>query len=270
VVANLSATFSNNGSITGNANPADLAAPERAPGVTTYSGPYPVTFPLVRAHGITTSAMLEGRDPAPAKLDQLSLTAGSWIRPGGVVVERSFADALGARVGDALTLNGRSYQVTGIAVDAAVPPYPHVCGVGCDLTYRTSISHEQISQYEPGLIWLSRSDAMSLATPDVGISYLLNLKLADPAQAPAFAASYTHTPPSGPALVVNSWQNISATPSGPARCPVTCTPTWPARWPPRPTPARTASERSTWARICRSCSSWPCCLSSSAHCWHRC
>ncbi len=209
MVANLSATFSNNGSITGNANPADLAAPERAPGVTTYSGPYPVTFPLVRAHGITTSAMLEGRDPAPAKLDQLSLTAGSWIRPGGVVVERSFADALGVRVGDALTLNGRSYRVTGVAVDAAVPPYPHVCGVGCDLIYRTSISHEQISQYQPGLIWLSRSDAMSLATPDVGISYLLNLKLADPAQAPAFAASYTHTPPSGPALVVNSWQNIS-------------------------------------------------------------
>ncbi len=209
VVANLSATFSNNGSITGNANPADLAAPERAPGVTTYSGPYPVTFALVQAHGITTSAMLEGRDPAPAKLDQPSLTAGSWIRPGGVVVERSFADALGVRVGDALTLNGRSYRVTGVAVDAAVPPYPHVCGVGCDLIYRTSISHEQISQYQPGLIWLSRSDAMSLATPDVGISYLLNLKLANPAQAPAFAASYTHTPPSGPALVVNSWQNIS-------------------------------------------------------------
>src|SRR6266705_613860 len=66
-----------------------------------------------------------------------------------------------------------------------------------------------LSQYQPGLIWLSRSDAMSLATPDVGISYLLNLKLANPAQAPAFAASYTHTPPSGPALVVNSWQNIS-------------------------------------------------------------
>src|SRR5437763_5137934 len=50
---------------------------------------------------------------------------------------------------------------------------------------------------------------MSLATPDVGLSYLLNLKLADPAQAPAFAASYSHTPPSGPTQMVRSWQDIS-------------------------------------------------------------
>ena len=72
-----------------------------------------------------------------------------------------------------------------------------------------AISNEQISLYQPGLIWLSRADAVKLATPDVGVSYLMNLKLDDPAQAPAFAAIHTHTPPSGPTLVVSSWQNIS-------------------------------------------------------------
>jgi putative ABC transport system permease protein len=210
-VANLSPAVSNNGSISASANPADLAAVERAPGVVGHSGPYPMTFALLNVHGITTSAMLEGRDAESAQLAQPALTAGSWIRDGGAVIERSFADALGVRVGDSLTLNGRSVHVVGIAVDAATPPYPHVCAGGwCDLIYRASLAQEQISQYQPGLIWLSRSATMSLATPEVGLSYLLNLKLADPAQAPAFAASYSHTPPSGPTQVVKSWQDISA------------------------------------------------------------
>jgi putative ABC transport system permease protein len=209
-VANLSPSVSNSGSISADANPADLAAVERAPGVVGHSGPYRMTFALLNARGITTSAMLEGRDAASAQIAQPALTGGSWIRDGGVVIERSFADALGVRVSDVLTLNGRPFQVVGIAVDAATPPYPHVCAGGwCDLIYRASIAQEQISQYQPGLIWLSRSAAMSLATPDVGLSYLVNLKLADPAQAPAFAASYSHTPPSDPILVVKSWQDIS-------------------------------------------------------------
>jgi putative ABC transport system permease protein len=154
--------------------------------------------------------MLEGRDPTPATLAQPALTAGSWVRAGAVVIERSFADALGVHVGDAFTLNGRPSRVAGIAVDAAMPPYPHLCAGGwCDLIYRPSISQEQISLYQPGLIWLPRADAVSLATPDVGLSYVLNLTLANPAQAPAFAASHTHTPPPGATLVVKSWQQIS-------------------------------------------------------------
>jgi ABC-type lipoprotein release transport system permease subunit len=209
VVADLSPTFSSNGSITANANPADLAGLQRAPGVVASSGSYPVTFALVKAHGISTSAMLEGRDLPPAPLDQPALTAGSWIRSGGVVIERSFADALGMHVGDPLTLDGHSYKVVGIAVDAAMPPYPHVCPLGCTVIYRPAIADEQIAQYQPGLIWLARPDTVKLATPDVGLSYLLNLRLTDPAQAPAFAATYTYTPPSGSTLVAASWQNIS-------------------------------------------------------------
>ena len=208
-VANLSPNISTTGSITANADSAQLAALQRAPGVVATSGPYPVTFALLKTHGLTTSTVIEGRDPTPALLDQPLLTAGGWIRPGGMVVERSFADALGVGVGDSVTLNGRRFRVAGIAVDAAIPPYPHVCGIGCDVLYRNAISNEQISFYQPGLIWLSRSDALSLATPDVGVSYLLNLKLSDPAQAPAFAANNTHTPESGSDLVVSSWQHIS-------------------------------------------------------------
>ena len=128
------------------------------------------------------------------------------------MVERSFADALGVGVGAPVILDGRRFQVAGIAVDAAIPPYPHVCGIGCAVLYRDSLSQEQISFYQPGLIWATRSDTLSLAGPAVGVSYLLNLKLSDPAQAPAFAAAHahTHTPPSGSAVVVSSWQHIAA------------------------------------------------------------
>ena len=34
-----------------------------------------------------------------------------WVRPGGVVIERTFAEALGVSVGDRLTLNGQSFTV---------------------------------------------------------------------------------------------------------------------------------------------------------------
>ena len=52
------------------------------------------------------------------------------MRPGGVVLERTFADALGVGVGDRVTLNGRPFTVAGIAVTAANPPYPNLCYIG--------------------------------------------------------------------------------------------------------------------------------------------
>ena len=49
------------------------------------------------------------------------------MRPGGVVLERTFADALGVGAGDRVTLNDRPFRVAGIAVTAASLPYPNVC-----------------------------------------------------------------------------------------------------------------------------------------------
>ncbi len=209
-VANLSPNLSPTGTITANADPAQLAALQRAPGVAATSGPYPVTFALLKTRGLATTTMIEGRDPTPGSLDDPVLTAGTWIGSGGAVIERSFADALGVGVGDSFTLNGRRFRVAGIAVDAAIPPYPHVCGIGCDVLYRNSIAQKRISFYQPGLIWMTRSDTLSLAAPDVGVSYLLNLKLSDPSQAPAFSARYTRTPEAGSELMVSPWQHISA------------------------------------------------------------
>jgi hypothetical protein len=103
---------------------ASLQALARDPGVTGHTGPYPVAWATLRAHGLTAGAMAEGRGTAPAPIDQPKLTQGSWVRGRGVVVERSFADALGLRAGDRITLNGRPFQVAGIAVTAASVPCP--------------------------------------------------------------------------------------------------------------------------------------------------
>src|SRR5437870_65328 len=52
----------------------------RTPGVTASSGPFPLAGALVRANGLVAGAEAEGRDEAPAPVDQPKLTAGSWVR----------------------------------------------------------------------------------------------------------------------------------------------------------------------------------------------
>jgi putative ABC transport system permease protein len=144
---------------------------------------------VVRANGLVAGAEAEGRDVAPARVDQPALTAGSWVRPGGVVLERTFAAGLGVGAGDRITLNGRPFSVAGIAVTAANPPYPNLCyyaGGGCPAG-----SDGPSSAANPGLLWLTKPDALSLATPtNPVISYVLDLRLRDPAAAQAFADRY--------------------------------------------------------------------------------
>ena len=45
--------------------------------------------PPAEQHGDAVTVQAEGRDTAPASVDQPELTQGSWVREGGVVVERS-------------------------------------------------------------------------------------------------------------------------------------------------------------------------------------
>src|SRR5450432_2070753 len=79
--------------------PAQATALVHDPGVTGHAGPYPLVGAVLRARGLTAGAEVEGRDEAPASVDQPKVTAGSWVRPGGVVIERTFAAALGVGVG---------------------------------------------------------------------------------------------------------------------------------------------------------------------------
>ena len=180
---------------------AQLAALDGAPGVAASSGPYPVASAALRAHGHTVPVQAEGRGETAAVVDQPALTQGSWVRPGGVVLERTFAEALGVRVGTSVTLNGRSFRVVGIAVTTATPEYPQVC------YYLTCNSYGQASESAMGLVWVSRSAAAGLATRAMPLSYLLNLRLDDPASATAFVSAHGSANPSAPQLL--SWQQVS-------------------------------------------------------------
>jgi putative ABC transport system permease protein len=183
------------------------AALVHAPGVTGRGGPYPLASGTLRIHGVTANVEAEGRDQAPARVDQPELTAGTWVRPGGVVLERTFAEALGAGVGDRLTLNGRPFMVAGIAVTAANPPYPNLCYVGGGGCYGSGTSTSI------GLAWLTRPDAVKLGTAIPVSTYVLDLKLNDPAKAQAFADRYSAGSPGvhpfGP-MFLASWQGIAA------------------------------------------------------------
>ncbi len=87
-------------SIGGSAQPSDLAPLEHAPGVVAYSGPFPMTWALLQSGHTSATAEVEGRSSAPSAVDRPKLIQGTWVRPGGVVVEATFAQVLGLHVGD--------------------------------------------------------------------------------------------------------------------------------------------------------------------------
>ena len=177
---------------------AAVASLTRAPGVIAHSGPYPTAYSAVRFRGHTVDVVAQGRDQAPAPVDQPKITQGGWIRPGAVVIERGFADALGVHVGDNVRIGGRSFRVAGIAVTAAIPPYPSsLCHIACP--FPTAVGSSGVPNM--GLVWLTRSAVAGLARSGAPLAYLLNLKLADPAQAPAFVAQHPET---------FTWQSIQS------------------------------------------------------------
>ena len=183
------------------ADAAKLVPLEHASGVVASSGPFPVTWTLLQQGHTTGGAEVEGRGRGPSSVDRPKLTQGTWVRPGGVVVEAAFAEALGLHVGDWLRLGGVSLRVVGTAVTAAIPDYPNVCfGSGCFLA-------GNVSNYNPGLVWATDADAKQIAGTAGPVAYFLNLKLKNPGEASAVASRYdANASPTAPLLL--SWRDI--------------------------------------------------------------
>jgi putative ABC transport system permease protein len=166
----------------GRGSVADLAALARAPGVQDSAGPYPVVTVDLRYRGLSVTVNAQGRDTAPAAIDRPDVTAGSWIRPGGAVLERSLAETLGVGPGGRVTLAGQDFAVAGLAVTTAWPAYP---------------------LETPGLIWLTQPDARRLVSPGDTLSYTLDLRLAAASAAASFADAHTDA-----LIAATSWQSI--------------------------------------------------------------
>jgi ABC-type lipoprotein release transport system permease subunit len=196
--------FPQEGRSAAHADATQLDALASRPEVAAHSPAFPVTWAPVTAAGVTGVAEVQGRDSGSSPVDRPYVVSGRWVDGGGVVVERAFAEALGVAVGDSVVLGGHRTPVVGVAVSAALPPYPQLCTIGCILDQPGWMTAE------PGLMWASRATATSLATPSEPVVWFQYLKLHDPDAAPAFAERFSaHGPPSG-APQLDTWQEIAA------------------------------------------------------------
>jgi putative ABC transport system permease protein len=175
------------------------------PEVSARSEAFPTTWASIDAHGITGVAQVQGRGPSPSAVDRPHVVSGHWVGPdGGIVVERAFAQAMGLSVGDRVDLDGSPERVSGIAVSAALPPYPQLCTIGCILNRPNWFSAE------PGLVWTTRVRATALASPREPLVWFQYLKLRDPKAAPAFAQRYGAAGPPAGRPQLDPWQDIAA------------------------------------------------------------
>ncbi|MEW1602712.1 hypothetical protein [Streptomyces sp. NPDC093808] len=137
--------------------------------------PVPGFSATVRAHGHTENTAVEGREHTAAAVDRPLVTSGTWIRSGGAVLERGFAQVLGVRAGDRVTIGGRDYPVLGTVISAATGVYPN-----------GNWAADPGPSDGGGRIWLTIDDVLA-AADDASPLYLLNIKLSDPDAAQSLA-----------------------------------------------------------------------------------
>jgi ABC-type lipoprotein release transport system permease subunit len=126
-------------------------------------------------------------------------------------------------------VNDGSFRVVGVAVTAAARPYPGVCYAPICPEFAEAMEDEMAEgpppeepppdegldderfmedPVEPGLVWLTKADARGLAPAEEYLSYVVNLKLSDPTDAPAFVNARLSS--SSQSQVLESWQDIRA------------------------------------------------------------
>jgi putative ABC transport system permease protein len=200
------------------------------PGIASHSGPYPIVSGVIRFDGRIADFWAEGRSAAPAAVDQPLLTSGSWVRPHGIVIQRTFADALGLSVGDRVTLSGKPFAIAGIAVTAAQAPYPNLCNGtlmaptanaskfsnGCPSSFNIPLlsvpgGHE-VASTDDVQIWTTEADAIALtSTTNPLTTFALDLKLTNPNDAQVFVydrAAAMFTQPTAPSF--SNWEGTAS------------------------------------------------------------
>jgi putative ABC transport system permease protein len=139
------------------ASEADARAVAALPGVAERDDPVPRAFVAVGNEQLELAGLR-----APARIDKPVRIAGSEMREGGIVLERSFADAVGLRVGDTIL----ELPVVGTAVSPSQPRYP---------------------RRRPGLAWVTRPTLERVVPDRARWRWTQAIRLSDPAAAPAFA-----------------------------------------------------------------------------------
>ncbi|WP_182873345.1 ABC transporter permease [Microbispora sp. H10670] len=195
---------------TGPAVTSALASLADDPEVIAHHGPYRIVYADLTTRGsdrspagpapVSSGVVVQGFAETPGTVNRPLVTSGRWVRPGGAVVERGFATALGIGVGDHVTIAGRPYPVVGIAVTAATSIYPWAAQIG---PYGGPSDSS-------GLVWLTRSDARTLAGRDLPVTTAIDLKLRDPAATEAFTETFKEAHHDSTARMnLHTWQFIA-------------------------------------------------------------
>jgi putative ABC transport system permease protein len=165
------------------------------PGIAERDPAVPSAFTTVTTSpGETEPLELAGLQP-PTRVDVPVRTEGSELRAGGIVLERSLAEALGLHVGTTLRFAAPGgpieLPVIGTAISPSQPRYP---------------------RHNPGVAWVTRATLERIAPDRNRWLWTQGVRLTDPADAPAFAARATASLaslPPGNALV-RTWQQQRA------------------------------------------------------------
>ncbi len=167
---------------------ADARALAELPGVTQRGAPVPLATTTVGPSGSTERVELAGLSGRTA-VNRPVLTAGSPLREGGIVLERSLAKALGIEVGATLAVTGSrgpiALSVLGTAVVPSQPRYP---------------------RRNPGLAWVTPATLERVEPDRNRWRWTEALRLANPSAAAAFtkraAAGFPAT-----TLYFETWQD---------------------------------------------------------------
>jgi ABC-type lipoprotein release transport system permease subunit len=171
---------------------ADARAIAALPGVAERDQPFPNAMASLVSHGGTDRLQLAGLR-SPARVNTPLRTAGAAPPADGIVLERSFADAVGIRVGSTLRLAGAGgpveLPVVGTAISPSQPRYP---------------------RRNPGLAWVRRGVLERIAPDRSRWFWTQPIRLRDPAAALAFAARARASLPPEAAPGVATWEDQRA------------------------------------------------------------
>jgi putative ABC transport system permease protein len=154
-----------------------------APGVVGVGGPWTHLYGSIEVAGGSEDLTAEVRDPGPYEVDQPLVTGGRWLgEGGGVVLEGGLAATLRAGPGDTVVIQGRPFPVRGVA---------------------STVSRGRFPLSRPAQVWVTPETARQLR--DLGMTeegFELQLRLADPDDAPGFVAAHRSLEASDPSSAV--------------------------------------------------------------------
>jgi ABC-type lipoprotein release transport system permease subunit len=167
---------------------AEAVAIGRLPGVNERGAPVPLVQAAVIRRGRTDRIDVAGLSRRTS-VNKPLLTDGSQLREGGIVLERSFARALGIVVGARLNVASRSSSielpVLGTAVVPSQPRYP---------------------RHNPGLGWVTPATLERIEPDHARWRWFEAVRLTDPSAASDFADRVAARLPARAALYFETWQ----------------------------------------------------------------